>query len=83
MSRFIYENHRGSPSLTLLNVLGVLGVLKVLNVLNVLNVLHVLHGRIVGLLGLALSQELAKANYGAASAEILQVGKLADSPTPR
>ena len=41
-----YENHWGSPTLTLLNVLGVLGVL------NVLNVLYVLHGRIVGLLGL-------------------------------
>ena len=34
MSRFLYENHRGSPTLTLLNVLGVLGVLNVLNVLN-------------------------------------------------
>ena len=43
MSRFLYENHRGSRTLTLLNVLGVLGVL---------NVLHVLHGRVVGLLGL-------------------------------
>ena len=61
MSSFLYENHWGSPTLTLLNVLGVLGVLNVLNVLNVLyvlyvlyvlNVLHVLHGRIVGLLGL-------------------------------
>ena len=37
MSRFLYENHRGSPTLTLLNMLGVL------NVLNVLNVIHVLH----------------------------------------
>ena len=46
MSRFLYENHRGSPTLILLNVLDVLGVL------NVLHVLHVLHGRIVGLLGL-------------------------------
>ena len=61
MSRSLYENHWGSPTLTLLNVLGVLGVLNVLNVLNVLyvlnmlhvlNVLNVLHGRIVGLLGL-------------------------------
>jgi len=58
MSCFLYENHRGSPTLILLNVLGVLGVLGVLNVLhvlhvlNVLHVLHVLHGRIVGLLGL-------------------------------
>ncbi len=46
MSRFLYENHRGSPTLTLLNVLGVLGVLNaqhVLNVLYVLNVLHVLN----------------------------------------
>ena len=34
MSGFLYENHRGSPTLTLLNVLGVLGVLNVLNVLN-------------------------------------------------
>ena len=33
-----YENHRGSLTLTLLNVLGVLGVLIVLNVLNVLNI---------------------------------------------
>ena len=55
MSRSLYENHWGSPTLTFLNVLGVLGVLNVLNVLNVLyvlNVLHVLYGRIVGLLGL-------------------------------
>ena len=37
MSQFLYENQRGSPTLTLLNVLGVLYVL------NVLNVLHVLH----------------------------------------
>ena len=43
MSRFLYENHRGSPSLTLLNVLGVPGVLNVLNVLGVLNMLNVLH----------------------------------------
>ena len=43
MSRFLYENHRGSPSLTLLNVLGVPNVLNVLGVLNLLNVLHVLH----------------------------------------
>ena len=34
MSRFLCENHRGSPTLTLLNKLGVLGVLGVLNVLN-------------------------------------------------
>ena len=46
MSGFLYKNHRGSPTLTLLNVLGVLGVP------NVLHVPHVLHGRIVGLLGL-------------------------------
>ncbi len=38
MSGFIHENHRGSPTLTLLNVFGVLGVLNVLNVLYVLNV---------------------------------------------
>ena len=43
MSRFLYENHRGSPTLTLLNVLGVLGVLGLLNVLHVLHMLHVLH----------------------------------------
>ena len=55
MSRSLYENHWGSPTLTLLNVLGVLGVLNVLNVLNVLYVLNVLHGRIVGLLGLVFS----------------------------
>ena len=42
MSSFLYENHRGSPTLTLLNVLGVLGVLNVLNVLHVLHVLRVL-----------------------------------------
>ena len=35
MSRSLYENHWGSPTLTLLNVLGVLGVLNVLHVLNV------------------------------------------------
>ena len=43
MSRFLYENHRGSPTLTLLNVLGVLGVLNLLNVLYVHHVLHVLN----------------------------------------
>ena len=42
MSRFLYENHRGSPALTVLNVLGVLGVLNALHVLHVLYVLHVL-----------------------------------------
>ena len=36
MSHSLYENHWGSPTLTLLNVLGVLGVLNVLNVLHVL-----------------------------------------------
>ena len=40
MSHSLYENHWGSPTLTLLNVLGVLGVLNVLNVLNVLHVLN-------------------------------------------
>ena len=39
MSGFLYENHRGSPTLTLLGVLGVLDVLNVLHVLNVLNML--------------------------------------------
>ena len=48
MSRSLYENHWGSPALTLLNLIGVLGVL------NVLHVLNVLLGRIVGLLGLVL-----------------------------
>ena len=43
MSRFQYENHRGSPTLTLLNVLSVLGMLNVLNVLYVLNALNVLN----------------------------------------
>ena len=43
MGGFLYENHRGSPTLTLLNVLGVLGVPNVLNMLNVLNVLHVIN----------------------------------------
>ena len=42
MSGFSYENHRGSPTLTLLNVLGVLGVHNVLNVLHVLHVLLML-----------------------------------------
>ena len=42
MSRFLYVNHRGSPTLTLLNVLGLLGVLNVLNLLNVLHVLNML-----------------------------------------
>ena len=37
MSRFLYENYRGSPTSILL------GVLDVRNVLNVVNVLHVLH----------------------------------------
>ena len=40
MSGFLHENHRGSPTFTLLNVLSVLGVLNVLNVLVVLNVLN-------------------------------------------
>ena len=39
MSGFLYENHRGIPTSTLLNVLGVLNVLDVLHVLNVLNML--------------------------------------------
>ena len=43
MSLFLYENHWGSPTLTLLNELGVLGVLNMLNVLNVLDVLDVLY----------------------------------------
>ena len=34
MSRLLYENHRGSPTLTFLNVLGVLNVLHELHVLN-------------------------------------------------
>ena len=42
MGRFLFENHRGSPTLTLLTVLGVLGVL---NVFHVLHVLHVLNTR--------------------------------------
>ena len=37
MSRFLYKNHQGSPTLTLLSVLVVLGVLNMLTVLNVLN----------------------------------------------
>ena len=40
MSRSLYENNWGSPTLTLLNVFSVLGVLNVLNVLVVLNVLN-------------------------------------------
>ena len=43
MSRSLYENHWGSPTLTLLNVLGVLNVLNVLNVIKALHVLHVLN----------------------------------------
>ena len=43
MSHSLYENHWGSPTLTLLNVLGMLGVLNVFNLLNVLNVLYVLN----------------------------------------
>ena len=39
MSGF-FLNHRGSLTLTLLNVLSVLGVLNMLNVLVVLNVLN-------------------------------------------
>ena len=39
MSRFLYENHRGSPTLTLLGVLGVLNALNVRHVLHVLNML--------------------------------------------
>ena len=42
MSRFLYENHHGSTTLTLLNVRGVLGVLNVLNVLYALHVLDML-----------------------------------------
>ena len=61
MSCFLYENHRGSPTLTLLNVLGVLGVLNVLNVLkNVLNIpmypsLACLFGHKASLVGWALA----------------------------
>ena len=41
MSNFLFEDHRGSPTLKLLNVLSVLGVLYVLNVLKVQNVLNI------------------------------------------
>ena len=55
MSCFLYENHWGSPILTLLNVHGVLGVLNVLNVLHTCaSCALYAHGRIVGLLGLVL-----------------------------
>ena len=55
MTCLLYENHWGSPILTLLNVHGVLGVLNVLNVLHVLHTCALYaHGRIVGLLGLVL-----------------------------
>ena len=40
MSQFLYENQRGSPTVTLLNVLGVVNVLHVLHVLHVLNILN-------------------------------------------
>ena len=43
MNGFLYENHQGSPTLTLLNVLGVLGVLYVLHVLHVVHLVHVLN----------------------------------------
>ena len=43
MSCFLYEDHWGSPTLTLLNVHSVLGVLNVLHVPHVLHVLHVLN----------------------------------------
>ena len=43
MSCFLYENHWGSPTLTLLNVHGVLGVPNVLYELNVLIMLYVLN----------------------------------------
>ena len=43
MSQSLYENHRDSPTLILINVLGVLGVLNELNLLYVLYVLYVLH----------------------------------------
>ena len=56
ISSFLYENHRGCPTLTLLNVRGVLGVL------NVLYALHVLHGRIVDLLGLVFTREFSSYN---------------------
>ena len=61
MSCYLYENHWGSPTLTLLNVLGVINVLYVLNVLNVL---HVLHGRIVGLLGLVSIEQKGNLELG-------------------
>ena len=34
MDNFLHENHRGSPTLTLLKVLNVLNLLNVLSVLN-------------------------------------------------
>ena len=34
MDNFLYENHRGSPTLTLTNVLNILNVRNMLNVLN-------------------------------------------------
>ena len=43
MSGLLDENHRGSPTLTWLNVLGVLNMLDVLNVPNMLNMLNVLN----------------------------------------
>ena len=43
MGHSLYENHWGSPTLTLLNVHSVLGVLNVLNVLYVLNMHTVLY----------------------------------------
>ena len=59
MSCFLYENHWGSPTLTLLNVHGVLGVLNVLNVLHTFaSCALYAHGRIVGLLGLVNSRSI-------------------------
>ena len=43
MSSFLYENHWGCLTLTLLNVIGGLGLHNMLNVLNVLNVPNVLN----------------------------------------
>ena len=57
MSLFLYENHWGSPTLTLLNELGVLGVLNMLNVLYVLNVMNVLN--VLNVLNMLMDASLA------------------------
>ena len=81
MNGFLYENHRGGITLTLLNVLGLLGMLNVpdmLGMLNVLNVLYVINmsiaqGRIIGLLGHVVFRNTKRhfVYYGLYSVQVL------------